>query len=130
VKYYIRYADDFVIFSQDKKYLASLIPRISHFLSTKLNLELHPDKVSIKTIASGMDFLGWVHFPDHRVLRTATRRRMFAKVNEHNLSSYRSLCKHGNTYKIQVLLEKRFSLPYVIQLPSYRPDREAGNGRD
>ena len=30
-------------------------------------------KVSIGTLASGVDFLGWAHFPDHRVIRTATK---------------------------------------------------------
>jgi len=47
-KYYVRYADDFVILSRDKEWLVSLIPRISDFLDTKLALTLHPDKVYIK----------------------------------------------------------------------------------
>ncbi len=99
-RYYIRYADDFVIFSQNKDHLVSLILHISSFLSEKLHLTLHPNKVFIKTIASGIDFLGWVHFPDHRVLRTATRRRMLARVNETNLSSYFGLLRHGNARKL------------------------------
>ncbi|KKQ03873.1 MAG: RNA-directed DNA polymerase (Reverse transcriptase) [Parcubacteria group bacterium GW2011_GWA2_36_24] len=80
VKHYIRYADDFVILSDDKNCLENLIPRISDFLQKELKLQLHPDKVFIKTIASGIDFLGWVHFPEHRVLRTATKRRMLKKL--------------------------------------------------
>lgn len=101
VKNYIRYADDFVIFSPDKSILITLVSAIRLFLSERLHLELHPDKVFIKTLASGVDFLGWVHFHDHRVLRTTTKRRMFAKVNERNLASYAGLCKHGNAYKIK-----------------------------
>ena len=31
-KYYIRYADDFVLLSHDKSELSSLIPRITEFL--------------------------------------------------------------------------------------------------
>lgn len=46
------------------------------FLRKKLQLEMHPNKVFIKTLASGVDLLGWVHFPTHRVLRTATRKRL------------------------------------------------------
>src|SRR3989344_6103501 len=72
VKYYIRYADDFVILQNDKTYLENVLPKISQFLEEKLKLQLHPDKVFIKTLASGIDFLGWVHFPRHRVLRTTT----------------------------------------------------------
>lgn len=100
IKYYIRYADDFVVFSQNKEYLLKLIPTISDFLQKHLKLSLHPNKVFIKTAATGVDFLGWVHFPTHRVLRTTTKRRMFAKVDEENLVSYLGLLKHGNAWKL------------------------------
>jgi retron-type reverse transcriptase len=72
-KYYIRYADDFVIFSQDRNWLEVILREVKIFLWERLKLELHPCKVSIATLASGVDFLGWVHFPDHRVLRTVTK---------------------------------------------------------
>lgn len=81
-KYYIRYADDFVFMDESRKSLEDLIPRISQFLETELNLTLHPTKVYIKTLASGIDFLGWVHFFDHRVLRTSTKHRMFRNLKE------------------------------------------------
>ncbi|MBU6415450.1 reverse transcriptase/maturase family protein, partial [Patescibacteria group bacterium] len=104
-KHYIRYADDFVILSDNYEWLFRLIPRIRHFLREKLKLELHPDKVSIKTVASGVDFLGWVHFPDHRVLRTATKRRMLKKLarakSDAALQSYLGLLSHGNGEKIR-----------------------------
>ncbi|MFH1286604.1 MAG: reverse transcriptase domain-containing protein [Candidatus Magasanikbacteria bacterium] len=105
VKHYVRYADDFVILSQSKDYLEQLIPQVRNFLQTNLNLTLHPNKVSIKTIASGVDFLGWVQFSDHRVLRRTTRRRMFARIQkeyrEEVLQSYLGLLGHGNTYGLQ-----------------------------
>jgi RNA-directed DNA polymerase len=105
VTHYIRYADDFAILHEDPTYLASLIPQISDFLGTKLKLSLHPDKVFIKTLASGVDFLGWVHFPHHRVLRTATKRRMFANpgiyaADEAVVNSYRGLLSHGNGFHL------------------------------
>jgi retron-type reverse transcriptase len=80
IAYCIRYADDFVILHENKKYLENILPKISAFLEIKLKLSLHPDKVFIKTIASGIDFLGWVHFPQHRVPRTSTKRRMFKRL--------------------------------------------------
>ena len=106
IKYYIRYADDFFLLSHNRLELEQMLVQIREFLRELLKLSLHPDKVFIKTLASGVDFLGWVHFPDHRVLRTATKRRMFARMNEHNVSSYLGLCKHGNTFKIQELLSQ------------------------
>jgi len=103
-KYYIRYADDFVILSESKLWLEHQLPKIAAFLSGRLQLELHPRKVSIETVASGIDFLGWVIFPDHRVLRTATKRRMIKRlentISPSTVSSYRGLLKHGNTYKL------------------------------
>lgn len=104
--YYIRYADDFVIFSPDKQWLTSLIPRILIFLRDELRLTLHPGKVSISTVATGVDFLGWVHFPDHRVLRSATRRRMFRRLEddpaEKAMQSYCGLLSHGNAQKLRL----------------------------
>lgn len=58
VKYYIRYADDFVVFNQNKNYLLELITKIGDFLEEELKLSLHPDKVFVKTYSSGVDFLG------------------------------------------------------------------------
>jgi RNA-directed DNA polymerase len=111
-KYYIRYADDFVILSQDKQRLENILPEIREFLWEKLKLELHPDKVSIQTIASGVDFLGWAHFPDHRVLRTVTKRRMFRNIKEKNgkvetVQSYLGLIKYGNTKKLRRGIEDK-----------------------
>ncbi len=104
VKYYLRYADDFVILSDDKSYLANILPVISQFLNQTLKLQLHPDKVFIKTLASGVDWLGWVHFPQHRVLRTTTKRRMFKRINEEPsngvVQSYLGLLSYDKTYKL------------------------------
>jgi len=104
-KYYIRYADDFVIMSEDRRMLEEILPKVRYFLSEKLKLSLHPDKVFIKTFASGVDFLGWVHFPTHRVLRTATKKRMFRNIHkgtkEATVKSYLGMLSHGNAWKLR-----------------------------
>jgi retron-type reverse transcriptase len=104
IHFYIRYADDFVIFSESKRYLESIIPRISEFLKTELGLSLHPDKLFIKTLNAGMDFLGWVNFPYHRVLRTSTKRRMLRNLKQkpksETVASYLGLLSHGNTHQL------------------------------
>ena len=109
-KQYIRYADDFVFLSTDYKLLVSLLPHIQDFLRENLKLELHPNKVSISTLAPGIDFLGWVHFPDHRVLRTSTKRRMLKAMkgnqNEETISSYRGMLSHGNAHKLLMQIPK------------------------
>jgi len=105
IKHYIRYADDFVILSDSKDYLKVKIPIIQEFLHNELKLTLHPNKVFIKTLSSGVDFLGWVNFLDHRVLRKNTKKRMIKKINESSsletLNSYLGLLKHGNCCRIK-----------------------------
>jgi RNA-directed DNA polymerase len=101
---YIRYADDFVIISPDRKELVSAAFRIREFLQTRLLCDLHPQKVSISRLSSGIDFLGWVHFPRYRVLRPATRRRMMRNLKTHispsSVESYLGLLAHGNGRKL------------------------------
>lgn len=106
-KYYIRYADDFVFLSHDKTELEDMFPYIITKL-VELKLELHPDKVFIKTFASGVDFLGWVHFADHRVLRTTSKKRMLRRLRERRgqegeeatKQSYRGMLGYGNAKKL------------------------------
>ena len=88
---YIRYADDFVFLSEDKSQLEKQIPIIEKFLREELKLQMHPDKVFLKTISSGVDFLGMVNFFDHRVLRTATKRRMFRKIGKKKIELEREI---------------------------------------
>ena len=114
VKQYVRYGDDFVILSRDKEQLEALLPQIRDFLWNELRLTLHPNKVSIGTIASGIDFLGWVHFPDHRVLRTSTKRRMFRRTQgleeeSPTVQSYLGLTSHGNGEKLRREVRRRLS---------------------
>jgi RNA-directed DNA polymerase len=104
-KYYIRYADDFVLVSDNREQMEHYIPLIQDFLWNRLKLNLHPNKVFIKTLAAGVDFLGWVHFPDHRVLRTTTKKRMIRKLNNEPIAeaitSYLGMIGHGNTNRIK-----------------------------
>ncbi len=100
-KYYIRYADDFVILHDNRGVLLEILPKIHEFLEANLRLHLHPNKVFIKTVSSGIDYLGWIHFPDHRVLRTATKRRMFRRLSvtegrPETTQSYLGMLSHGN----------------------------------
>ncbi len=109
VHHYIRFADDFVVMNHDKDSLQKILIEIKDFLKHKLKLDLHPNKVFIKTFSSGVDFLGWVHTSYYRRLRTSTKRRMIKNLKNNpkpaTTASYKGMLKHGNTYK----LKKRFS---------------------
>lgn len=105
-KFYVRYADDFVVLSENKSWLEALIPRIAEFLESYLVLSLHPNKLSIHTLASGVDFLGWIHFPNHKVLRSSTKRKMLRRARENpteeTVQSYLGLLSHGNAQRLRI----------------------------
>ncbi len=115
VKQYVRYTDDFMIVSNDPEYLENLLPRISEFLK-RLALDLHPKKITLRPFRQGIDFLGYVAFPHHRLVRTKTRRRMFKKFRiaisrfrageiskerlEALLSSYLGVLSHADAIRL------------------------------
>lgn len=111
-RYYLRYADDFILLSEQRAWLADQLSPLAQFLKHRLRLELHPAKITLQTFASGVDFLGWVHFYDHRVLRQTTRCRMMRKIAERTslpvVQSYRGLLTHGNAELLRQDLDQRF----------------------
>ena len=113
-KPYVRYADDFVFLSNNRLELTRCLPRIRKSLSGRLALHLHPNKVSVTTLASGVDFLGWIHFPHHRIPRTKTKKRMlkWTRQNPKNttLQSYLGLIKHGDAFELRARLLNDFWL--------------------
>ena len=104
-KYYIRYADDFAFFDSNKQELTLILTEIRKFLLENLKLEIHPDKIYVQSIYSGIDYLGWIHFPHCRILRTQTKKRVIRNCHEKNvenetIQSYLGLLKHGNCHEI------------------------------
>jgi len=124
VQCFIRYTDDFVIVSEDENYLCNLLPSIQSFLKEKLSLDLHPHKVTIRKYGQGIDFLGYVLLPHHRMIRTRTRRRMFRKLFErvgaykagvvsaegveHSLQSYLGVLSHANAHDVSEDLRNQY----------------------
>lgn len=84
VRYYLRYCDDFIVLDRDQDVLQNATPVIKDFLSQRLALNLHEDKLILKKHTQGVDFLGYVVLPHHRVLRTKTKRRIFKKIIQRN----------------------------------------------
>ena len=80
IKYYVRYCDDFIVLSEDRNYLTNLIPIFTDFILKELILDLHPNKISIRKLRQGIDFLGYVAIPHFKVLRTSTKRRILKRM--------------------------------------------------
>lgn len=125
VKYYIRYADDFILLDTDRTQLVDCLSRINSFLQEKLKLELNEGKIQLRTWHQGIDFLGYVLFPQHTILRPKTKRRILhnirlklMKLGENCISlpelnqciaSYFGMLKHcrgeGIRYKIEEIMQ-------------------------
>lgn len=74
VKYYIRYMDDFLILDESKARLHQIKESIREFLE-KLRLNLHPRKTTVYPARAGIDFLGYIVWPQYRRLRGANVKR-------------------------------------------------------
>lgn len=124
IKYYLRYTDDFLIISKDKNYLFDNLKEIKSFLEEKLELETHPFKIVFKKYNQGIDFLGYVCLPYHKILRTKTRKRILKKFQrkvvdyrnrkisedflKQSLQSYLGVLSHCNSQKLFMKLKSIF----------------------
>lgn len=123
LKYYIRYADDFVILSDNLEDLNKLLPKIAGFTEKNLKMSLHPNKIKICNYYLGIDFLGYIVFPNFIIPRTKTKRRILRKLEQkikqfqnsgttaeslnQTLQSYLGYLQHANAYKLSEDLKNK-----------------------
>lgn len=100
-RYYFRYADDFVILEKDKATLEMYKNKIREFLECRLRLDLHKDKVFIRKVSQGIDFLGYVVLLNSIIPRTKTKSRILKRVSKDNLSSYLGVLSHAKTKRLR-----------------------------
>ena len=78
---YVRYVDDFLLFADDKATLWAWRAAVIDFLAA-LRLTLHEARGHPQPVTEGIPFLGFVVYPDHRLLKRrkgiAYRRRLRA----------------------------------------------------
>lgn len=100
------------------------IEPINTFLKTELKLSLHPNKVEILRSSRGIDFLGIILFPYHRLIRKKTRKRMMRKLGEkidlyrqglvskksldQTLQSCLGVLSHSNSYHLSTDLQNQY----------------------
>ena len=111
---YGRFVDDFVIMSTDKRKLLSLIGSMKKFLSERLHLTLHPNKICLTKASQGVKFTGYVIRQDRIYCASHTVNRMLRMINEWNndcnpdvdryicrYNSYSGFLVHCSSYKIR-----------------------------
>lgn len=119
IHYYIRYMDDIIILSDNKKYLHQVKEDIEIFLKEKLALDLNK-KTAIRPISCGTEFVGFRLWPTHRKLKKGTIKKIkgrvkrlqkaygngsidFEKVNA-SMQSYFGVMKHFNSFNFKTKL--------------------------
>jgi len=116
---YVRYADDWLVFANDKAELHAHQARISAFL-VRLRLVLHDRKTQVYPVDTGIPFLGFRLFPNYRrlkrpnVIRFKRRmRRLFLQFADGyipmervqaSINGWVAHAAHGSTYRLRAQL--------------------------
>lgn len=127
VKYYWRYADDIVILAQNKDVLHSLLHEIRAYLRDNLNLKVKRNYQVFPVDARGIDFLGYVFYHSHTLLRKSIKQKLcrrVAKLNKRKIAptkeqykqqicSWWGWCKYCDS--IHLINKLQNSFPYEIK---------------
>ena len=124
-KFYVRYMDDFVVWSDSKVELKDLLQRISAYLSKELRLALKPGTLLNRT-HHGCDFLGYRVFPGKLRLTQRSKRRFIRKFKEHQddfvenrldegglqqrVTALFSFVMHANTRELRKKVLERYTI--------------------
>lgn len=87
-KAYLRYGDDFIIFSRNKDELLRIKTQTTDFVENKLKLSLHPKNNLIVETKHGLKFLGVVLYTSGRRLSQRNQTRIKDRINLRNSGSY------------------------------------------
>lgn len=103
IKDYIRYCDDFLLFSNSKEKLNQMKLIIEKFITEQLKMKL--SKCDLFPVTQGVDFLGYRHFPQgYILLRKTTAKRvkkrlksLFWKVKHKKISKESAISTIAST---------------------------------
>ncbi|NER93771.1 MAG: RNA-dependent DNA polymerase [Symploca sp. SIO1B1] len=113
---YLRYVDDFALFSDDRPFLEDAKLAIVEYL-TSLRLKLHPHKTQLFATKQGANFLGFHILPDSIRVRTENLRRARRRLRKleleyqqgkiprqkvvQSLISWFAHLEHGDTWQLR-----------------------------
>jgi retron-type reverse transcriptase len=113
---YLRYVDDFALFSDDRQFLADARPKIEEYLTT-LRLKLHPLKSQLFETKYGVNFMGFRVLPEQVRVRNDNLRRSRRRFRElqsdyrygqislekliQRIQAWEAHLKHGDTYRLR-----------------------------
>lgn len=121
IKYYIRYMDDMVLFSNNKKELHKVRIKIEEYLNKELHVRLKENWQLFKTDSRPIDFLGYRFYRGYSTLRKSNflrikrRAKKISKKEQLNfhdaasMLSYSGWLKHCDSYNYQ----QKYIKPYI-----------------
>lgn len=125
VKHYVRYMDDFVLFSDSKKELHDWRRAMQNYLDRKLKLDLPEEKIILEPVTKGLTFLGYRIFSNRRLVRKRNKKKFktrlrkqkkalknneiaFSKVRE-SINSWKGHASHADTEALKEIYLGRLS---------------------
>ena len=130
-KKYLRYVDDFALFSDDREYLADARLAIEDYLAT-LRLKIHPIKSQLFATKHGTNFVGFRVLPGQIRVRNDNLERARTRIKQmqkdyyegkislekiiQKMRSWEAHLKHGDTYKLRkkIFDSYSFSTPVIV----------------
>ena len=79
-KCYLRYADDFMLLADNPSELMGYFVEVARFVKSVLKLQLHPDKLILRKLNWGIDFVGYNVLPHYSLPRRKTVKRIFRQI--------------------------------------------------
>jgi len=116
-KYYIRYMDDLIFFSNDKCKLRGIKETIKNRLK-ELMLELHANKCQIYQSCRGVSFLGYKIYPSHRLVIKQNVKRL-----RHRMKKYFKLLSRKLITRQKIASSIQSWLGYAIHADSFHLKR-------
>jgi retron-type reverse transcriptase len=122
---YLRYVDDFALFSDDRSFLVAAKAAIEEKLASSLRLRLHPVKSQIFATEKGANFVGFRVLPKQIRVRNDNLRRgrrylrqmqrdyrrghLTQQQIQQRLQSWEAHLKHGDTYRLRQCIFQQWS---------------------
>ncbi len=117
VRHYLRYMDDFLLLTADRREAWDRLAEVRAFLAERLRLELNRRRVVVAPVREPCDLLGYVHHSDGRVrVRRRSVRRLWRRVPalarrvaareidsaiaRASVASWFGLAKHADTFRL------------------------------
>jgi len=97
-RHYGRYVDDFYIVNCDRKWLLGLVGRIENFLADNLELKLHRGKLILRSVQTGIEFLGAFLKPYRKYFANSSLRRVCQRLSEIRHSDAETSWRTVNSY--------------------------------